>query len=316
MVLSPMVKVALFPVLFVVDLMELPKDSEGYILVDLSWVIYRGYFAFKHLTVNYQDEEIRTGHYFYVIKLIRDLRDAYPRHTIILCQDQYPKEKHEVYPEYKAGREHPFDLTEESNRILKFATQINSVYGATSIGREADDVMFSLSRSLGGDIVVYSGDDDLLQCVDLRVKLARKYSEGQFILLGHRFCHEKFGVYPSQLLIYRALRGDRSDNIAGVCPRFPKRIARDLAIRYHDPVSLVHSKIPITKDKTLVKYWTIVKKESPSFFRNYELMKLREVSVDYIKVDQPEFIDYMVDTYKLVSLRGLYRACKGMECRI
>lgn len=278
------------------------KKPLGFVLVDVSWILYKGFFAFKHFAVN----DHRTGHFFYVIKLISQIFHAYPRTAVILCMDRYPKRKHEMFAEYKAGREHAFDLDDISKTICDAVSQVPGVYAAYADNEEADDLLATLSWSTDSTVVVFSGDDDLLQIVGSRIRVARKFEDNNFILLGPKYCYKRFGVPPSDVLMYRALRGDRSDRIPGVCKRFPKRVARHLAIQFKFPHQIIQHKIPTTKDKTLIKYWKKVKERPKSLSRNYELMKLTNVPYEIYKTDDREGLVSFIQRYKMRSMKGLY----------
>ncbi len=127
----------------------------------------------------------------------------------------------EIYPEYKATRaKMPDDLVPQMERIR----QIVDAFGFPRLeveGYEADDVLGSAARrsaaEQGMGVKIITGDRDLLQLVDNRIIVSlpkRQLSESE------DYTPEKvlavFGVRPDQIVDFKALVGDKSDNIPGV----------------------------------------------------------------------------------------------------
>jgi len=127
----------------------------------------------------------------------------------------------EIYPEYKATRaKMPDDLVPQMERIR----QIVDAFGFPRLeveGYEADDVLGSAARrsaaEQGMGVKIITGDRDLLQLVDKRIIVSlpkRQLSESE------DYTPEKvlavFGVRPEQIVDFKALVGDKSDNIPGV----------------------------------------------------------------------------------------------------
>jgi 5'-3' exonuclease len=126
----------------------------------------------------------------------------------------------DLYPEYKATRDKmPDDLRLQLDRIR----QVVLAFGIPILeaeGFEADDVLGTIARRAaeqGVRVVILSGDRDLLQLVDdsIHVELAGQSSR-EAIDYGPQAVFDKFGVSPGQLVDYKALVGDTSDNIPGV----------------------------------------------------------------------------------------------------
>lgn len=291
---------------------KLPKQI---FLLDLSWMMYRGWYAFKHLNVEIDGQEVRTGHIYFVVKVARSLLNAYPQSVLIFCIDSFPKKKHEIFSEYKAGRgERVIDVHREGLKISKLISFVPGCYAAIAKDEEADSVMASLSQKCDLPAVIYSGDDDMLQMLAYsNVTVFRELNGGRIVPLTSKHVQKKYGVNPVDLLLYRALRGDKSDNLLGYF-RFPKRVAVFLAQKFRHPMDLIQSIPPkhIGVDKTLVKYWQMVKDDPSILVRNYKLMKLCHVSVNIAKSGDKTYFKDMCWKYQLKSLEGLYKWVKGV----
>ena len=83
---------------------------------------------------------------------------------------------------------------------------------------EADDVIASLARASTAPVIVVSGDRDLVQTVDVNVRLLLTVNGGmeKWPLLGPSEVVERFGVHPGQYVDFATLRGDPSDGLPGV----------------------------------------------------------------------------------------------------
>ena len=126
----------------------------------------------------------------------------------------------DLYPEYKATREKmPEDLGPQIDRIR----QVVRAFGLPIFeaeGFEADDVLGTIAKRAaaeGWEVVILTGDRDLLQLVDdrIRVRLAGR-SLAEAADYTPDMVREQYGIGPEQFVDYKALVGDKSDNIPGV----------------------------------------------------------------------------------------------------
>ncbi len=144
--------------------------------------------------------------------------------------------RHELFPDYKGTRSNmPEDLRQQIGRV----TQLIQVLGIPIQTREkyeADDVIGSLSRSLadaGLQVIVVTGDSDLLQLVDENVMVvlpgARRF--GDVREFDDAAVLERYGFGPTLVPDYKGLVGDTSDNIPGV-PGIGDKTAKSLIARF------------------------------------------------------------------------------------
>ncbi len=126
----------------------------------------------------------------------------------------------ELYPDYKATREKmPEDLRTQIERIRELVDAF-SIPRLEMDGYEADDVLGSVARKAvvdGLGVKIFTGDRDLLQLVDERIIVnlpGRSLADAKDYLPDNVL--EYLGVRPDQVVDYKALMGDSSDNIPGV----------------------------------------------------------------------------------------------------
>ena len=198
-------------------------DVPRLFLIDGHALAYRAYFALTRVGDGSRwitkAGEPTAGTYGFVSILLRLLEQQAPEYLAVSF-DTGRTFRDDLYAEYKATRDKmPDDLALQLNRIR----QVVLAFGIPILeadGFEADDVLGTVARRAaeqGVRVVILSGDRDLLQLVDdlVHVELAgQKLSEA--VEYGPQEVVQKFGVTPGQLVDYKALVGDTSDNIPGV----------------------------------------------------------------------------------------------------
>lgn len=190
------------------------------LLVDGSSYLYRAFHALPDLR-NRHDEP--TGAIYGVLSMLRRLHKDYPADYSACVFDAKGKTfRDEIYPQYKAHRPPmPADL---SGQIASLHECIEAMGWPLLMidGVEADDVIGTLAKQAtqsGMQCVISTGDKDIAQLVDSRIKLINTMSNE---LLDEAGVQKKFGVTPAQIRDYLALVGDSTDNIPGVEKVGPK----------------------------------------------------------------------------------------------
>ncbi len=193
--------------------------SRSVVLIDLSITFRRHWHATEH-------EEVSSALRMTVADVVRWAEGA---DGVAVCIDSPPYRRRELLPEYKAHRDKASETMVGQMRatIDRLKTDGFLVLGAP--GYEADDIIASATaraRESGCDVVIYSGDKDVLQLVGDGVAAVSTAT-------GQRFDAEtveaKFGVGPDKIVDLLALCGDKSDNIPGVKGVGPKTAAKWLA---------------------------------------------------------------------------------------
>jgi DNA polymerase-1 len=183
-------------------------------LVDGSHTIFRAYHALPHLSTR---QGVPTNAvYGFTTMLLRAIREGNPTHLAVAFDEEAKAKRSELYDGYKATRgAPPEDLTPQFplvRRVLE-ALRVPAVGFA---GYEADDVIATLAkraRERGWEVVIVSGDKDLMQLV---VNGIRCYDSMYEKWYGPDEVEAKWGVPPQLVADLLALTGDKIDNIPGV----------------------------------------------------------------------------------------------------
>jgi DNA polymerase I-like protein with 3'-5' exonuclease and polymerase domains/5'-3' exonuclease len=191
------------------------------ILVDGHALFHRAYHAMPALTTS--KGELVNAVYGFTAMLLRVIEDVGPEYIVVTFDTATPTFRHQEYTAYKANRTAaPDGLHEQLPRVKEVVEALNIPIFELP-GFEADDLIGTLARQATengiADLEVYivTGDRDAIQLVTDRVKV---YTPGKslsdVILFDEKKVSEKYGFAPKQLVDYKALAGDSSDNIPGV----------------------------------------------------------------------------------------------------
>ncbi|MEN9723849.1 MAG: polymerase [Pseudomonadota bacterium] len=224
-------------------------------LIDISSFIFRAFYAIRPLTSR-QGEP--TNAIYGVASMLQKLFDeAQPEYLVVAYDSKEPSFRKERYAEYKANRSAPpEDLVPQFARIDELIS-LMGVHSFRMSGVEADDLIGTLARrwfelSDRHEVIIVSGDKDLMQLVNGRVKMLDTLKN---VLYDATAVEEKMGVGPSQVRDYLALVGDSSDNIPGVSGIGPKGAA-ELLRKYGDLEAVLQAasagQITGKKSETLV----------------------------------------------------------------
>ncbi len=190
-------------------------------LIDGHALAYRTYFALSGsgMAFSTSSGEPTAGIYGFASVIMRILEQEKPEYLAVAF-DTGKTFRNQMYAEYKATRaKMPEDLRPQIERIR----QMMDAFDVPRIeveGFEADDVLGSIARQaekIGMGVKIITGDKDLLQLVNDRTVVTlpgSKLAEGKDYFAVD--VKETLGVYPEQVIDYKALVGDHSDNYPGV----------------------------------------------------------------------------------------------------
>jgi len=189
-------------------------------LIDGHALAYRMYFA---LTAGSTSQRWQTskgeptaGTYGFARELMRILEQENPEYLAVAF-DTGKTFRDKLFPEYKATRaKMPEDLRPQIERIRQVVDAFN-IPRLEMEGFEADDVLGSVARSVaaqGLGVKIITGDRDLLQLVNERTAVYLAGDDQNYITAEDVI--RKLGVRPDQVVDYKAIVGDKSDNIPGV----------------------------------------------------------------------------------------------------
>jgi DNA polymerase-1 len=199
------------------------------LLIDGHSLAFRSYYAFA----KGRDGGLRTStgiptsvSFGFIKALLETIEAENPDYVAIAFDLGGPTYRHEADETYKANRaETPEDFMPDLDNLQDVLKAMN-LQIVVSPGYEADDVIGTLSRqaaNTGWQVKILSGDRDLFQLVDDAERVKILYMSSSFGKanpppkeFGIQEVKEKLGVYPQQVVDFKALCGDSSDNIPGV----------------------------------------------------------------------------------------------------
>ena len=196
------------------------------VLIDGNAILHRAFHALPPMSNNGIPTNAVYGFFTMLFKIIEDLKPEY----LIVCFDRAaPTFRKQLYVGYQATRPSlsadlspQFAMTDKALEAAKIAH-----FGIN--GYEADDLIGTLSkqaREKGMQTIIVSGDRDLLQLVNANVlMLAPIIGMTKMTLFDENKVKEKYGLNPIQIIDYKALVGDSSDNYPGVSGIGPKGAA-------------------------------------------------------------------------------------------
>ncbi|MBI3172758.1 MAG: DNA polymerase I [Chloroflexi bacterium] len=205
-------------------------------LIDGHALAYRMYFA---LTAGGSSQRWQTskgeptaGIYGFARELLRILEQEKPDYLAVAF-DTGKTFRDEIFPEYKGTRaKMPDDLRPQIERIREMVDAFN-IPRLEMEGYEADDVLGSVAKiaaEQGLGIKIITGDRDLLQLVNERTVVYLAGDDKNYITTED-VLKSKFAVRPDQVVDYKALVGDTSDNIPGV-PGIGEKTANNLLAKF------------------------------------------------------------------------------------
>ena len=213
--------------------LEPATDRPGLVLIDGHALAYRAYHALGQ-AMSSPDGEPTSATYGFTAMLLQVLEQYAPEHLAVTF-DRGRSGRDSLYPEYKANRaEAPADLAIQLTRIREIVAAFDiPIYELA--GFEADDVIGTLARQAaeaGVETLIVTGDSDLLQLIEPGVRVAisgRRFTDSK--VYDAAAVEARYGVRPEQLVEWKGLKGDSSDNIPGV-PGIGEKTASELIQRF------------------------------------------------------------------------------------
>ncbi|MDQ6797720.1 MAG: DNA polymerase I, partial [Actinomycetota bacterium] len=189
-------------------------------LLDGNSLAYRAFFALP-TDLATASGQVTNAVFGFTSMLINLLKDHRPDAIAVAFDRPEPTFRHELVPDYKAGRSAAPDILRQQMGLVRQVVETLHIPIVEAVGFEADDVIATLAtegRDRGDDVIVVTGDRDAYQLVEdphVRVLYNRR-GVSDYVLYDEAGILERTGVTPALYPQYAALRGDPSDNLPGV----------------------------------------------------------------------------------------------------
>ena len=215
------------------------------LIIDGNNLLYRIFW-----TSNYKIEESNNpGQVFLFLRSLKSYVDKFRPKNIYCTWDkklEWPStnfRREATTVEYKAGRDDEKfkNVFENAEKIQELLTNLG-VHNIYPLRMEADDLMAWLSEELSGTSVIVTTDKDLLQTVTERTIVYSPIKKKEISLDNFE---EYTGVKKEYYISFRAVTGDKSDNIPGIprygIKRFLKLEHRVISLNGDDPMALIRA---------------------------------------------------------------------------
>ena len=199
-------------------------EHPTFLLIDGHSLAFRAFYAFgKHPEGGLRTSTgVPTSICFGFLKALIEMLDREKPAAVAIAFDlAIPTFRHEIDDTYKANRaETPESFIPDMQNLQKVLAAMN-LPAITQAGFEADDVLGTLSQvasAEGYTVKILSGDRDLFQLVDAdkRISVLNLGQKDKIVEYHADEVKARLGVTPEQVVDYKALCGDTSDNIPGV----------------------------------------------------------------------------------------------------
>ncbi len=217
-------------------------DSKKLLLIDGNNLFHRAYHALPPLTD--KTGENANAVFGFSNMILKAIDEVKPTYIACAFDTKAPTFRHVEFEAYKAQRvAPPPDLYPQLPKVKAVLDAFGIKYFEMA-GYEADDLLASLASkcqmsNVKCQIVILSGDRDLLQIVDGDIKVqapgwnlpAGRQGIKETTVYGSAEVKEKYGVSPEQMVDWKAMVGDPSDNVPGIAGIGPKT-ASELIQKY------------------------------------------------------------------------------------
>jgi len=268
-------------------------------LIDGSSYIYRAFYAIRGLSTSkgFPSNAI----FGFTSMLLKVLRDHKPDGVAVIFDAKGPTFRNTLYEAYKANRPTmPDDLTVQ----IPYTKKIVEGFRIPLLemeGYEADDLIGTIAKKAeneGLEVVIVSGDKDLLQLVSEKVTTLDTMKDAY---RGVQEVKDRFGVEPERIPDIMGLAGDSIDNIPGV-PGIGEKTAVDLIKRFGGLEQLLQKVEQI--DEKEIKNKT---RENLMKYRDQALLSRDLATIDIHVPIEIRWEDFIFSSPDEESLRGIFK---------
>ncbi|HEX5451925.1 MAG TPA: 5'-3' exonuclease H3TH domain-containing protein, partial [Candidatus Limnocylindrales bacterium] len=189
-------------------------------LLDANGLIYRAYFALFETPLTTSKGQLVNAVFGFWSIVLRGFQDVRPDYVIACFDLGKPTFRHAQFTDYKATRRPmPDDLREQFPKVRELIEAFRiPIYELE--GFEADDLIGTLTLQAEGrglETTIVSGDLDMLQLVSPATSvMTTRGGVQQTVVYDPARIDERYGLEPSQMIDFKALKGDTTDNVPGI----------------------------------------------------------------------------------------------------
>ena len=188
------------------------------LLIDGNSVLFRAFYATSYGNIMKTSKGVYTNAiYAFANMLNKAIKTIKPDYCAVAFDKGKHTFRHDIAPDYKAGRkETPEELIMQFPLVRDMLKAYNIPYLEYDT-IEADDIIGSLAKKYDMETCILSSDRDMLQLIDdtTSVYVMRK-GMSDIAKMDETALKDEYGLKPYQIIDYKGLAGDKSDNIKGV----------------------------------------------------------------------------------------------------
>jgi len=205
--------------------MNLIKNGrDRFLAIDANAIIHRAFHAYPS-TLQTEDGIQVNAAYGFAVMLLEALRLFEPKYVLCSFDTAKPTFRHVEFPDYKGTRKPTDQSLIDQFPLVEEILKAFNIPILKKEGFEADDILGTISKYVKDgkwsneniELYILSGDRDLLQLVVENVKIALPQGNFSNLVAYDKIeTKKKFQMYPEQIVDYKAMAGDASDNIPGI----------------------------------------------------------------------------------------------------
>lgn len=278
------------------------------VAIDGNSLLYRAFFAMKHLSTT--EGQPTNAVYGFTMMLLRLLQEEKPDSIIVAFDAPAKTFRHAEYDGYKAQRKPAPDELRSQAPIARQMVEAFRIPMVEVPGFEADDIVGTVARQAceqGYETLIVTGDLDALQLVNdcVKVMTTVKGVTDTFIY-DIQAVIDRFGIRPDQMVDFKALKGDPSDNIPGV-PGVGDKTAATLVKRFGSVESLLEHLDEIEQPKLRATLEQSVEQARMSKRLAQIVTDVPfQYSLDDLKTREPDY-DKLRELFRSLEFRTLLR---------
>ena len=268
------------------------------VLIDGNAILHRAFHAMPPLTT--RSGEPINAVYGLVSMFLRVIQDLKPDAIAVAFDEKEPTFRHKEFKKYQSQR--PPTADELSSQFEKardfFKAARVPMYSMP--GFEADDVIGTIADKSNGDVVIITGDRDILQLVDDKKNIKLYMPVAGLTnakLYDTEAARERMGVPPEEIPDYKALVGDPSDNYPGVAGIGP--VTAEKLLEKYGSIDNIYAHLPDIEPNIRQKL-KVKKDDAKLFHRLATIVRNVPIKVSYEdmerwKIDSPEVLNLFAE---------------------
>lgn len=283
-----------------------------YIVVDVHALAYRALYGYPKLTNNNgESTSVIVGFFKQFFSFVSDIEDYYP---VFVADSGKNPHRLELLPQYKGTRsKQDDDFYRQIDFILEICAMFGTVY--KEYGYEADDLAACFIDKYvtpDDDCLLVTVDQDWLQLLARNIKILQLKPNHVHVTWTDELFYKEFEFTPKQLVDYKAIIGDKSDNIPGVNGVGPKQ-ATELIKEFGSVENLYKNIVKVFNTRKLQEHLiesegvVAINKKLVTLSTDIKVLMAPDTKVtqDVINVLIDRFIE-VTDATALTDMLGVY----------